>query len=62
MAAALRWWGTVIRLAVRTVIALAANTVGLIVAAVLLDGMSLDVAAFVLPFLGLTKYLDERRD
>jgi len=37
----------VIRLIVRTVIALAANAVGLIVAAVLLDGMSLDVTGFV---------------
>ena len=36
-----------IRLIVRTVIALAANAVGLIVAAVLLDGMSLDVTGFV---------------
>jgi len=37
----------VLRLIVRTVIALAANAVGLIVAAAVLDGMSLDVTGFV---------------
>ena len=37
----------VIRLLVRTAIALVANAVGLIVAATLLDGMSLDVTGFV---------------
>jgi putative membrane protein len=37
----------VIRLIVRTVIALAANAVGLIVAAGVLEGMSLDVTGFV---------------
>ena len=36
-----------IRLLVRTAIALVANAVGLIVAATLLDGMSLDVTGFV---------------
>lgn len=36
-----------IRLLVRTLIALAANAVGLLVAATLLDGMSLDVTGFV---------------
>jgi len=37
----------VIRLLVRTLIALAANAVGLIVAAALLDGMSLNATGFV---------------
>jgi uncharacterized membrane protein YvlD (DUF360 family) len=37
----------VIRLLVRTAVALAANAVGLIVAAALLDGMDLDVTSFV---------------
>ena len=81
-----------IRLLVRTLVALAANAVGLIVAAALLDGVRLNatgfitalvvftivsrsccpswrassggadrLAAFVLPFLGLRKYLEERR-
>ncbi|MGH3137162.1 MAG: hypothetical protein ACRDPV_11790 [Gaiellaceae bacterium] len=36
-----------IRLIVRTVIALAANAVGLIVAAALLDGMTLNVSGFI---------------
>jgi putative membrane protein len=38
----------VIRLLFRMVIALASNAVGLLVAAVLLDGMSLDVTGFVI--------------
>jgi uncharacterized membrane protein YvlD (DUF360 family) len=38
----------VIRLLVRTAVALAANAIGLIVAASVLDGMELDWAAFVL--------------
>jgi len=38
----------VIRLIVRTAVALAANAVGLIVAAALLDGMSLDVTGFLI--------------
>jgi putative membrane protein len=38
----------VIRLLVRTVIALASNAVGLIVAAAVLDGMSLDATGFVI--------------
>jgi putative membrane protein len=38
----------VIRLLVRTAIALAANAVGLIVAAALLDGVSLDAGGFLL--------------
>jgi uncharacterized membrane protein YvlD (DUF360 family) len=37
----------VIRLIVRTAIAVAANAVGLIVAAALLDGMDLDVTSFI---------------
>jgi len=37
----------VIRLIVRTVIALAANAVGLLVAAALLDGMKLNVTGFI---------------
>ena len=37
-----------IRLIVRTAVALAANAVGLIVAAALLDGMSLDVTGFLI--------------
>lgn len=36
-----------IRLIVRTIVALVANAVGLIVAAALLDGMTLDVTGFV---------------
>jgi uncharacterized membrane protein YvlD (DUF360 family) len=38
----------VIRLIVRTAVALAANALGLIVAAALLDGMDLDLASFIL--------------
>jgi putative membrane protein len=38
----------VIRLLVRTVIALVSNAVGLLVAAAVLDGMSLDVTGFLL--------------
>jgi len=38
----------VIRLVVRTLVALVANAVGLIVAAALLDGMTLDVTGFVI--------------
>jgi len=38
----------VIRLVVRTIVALAANAVGLIVAAAVLDDMELDVGGFVL--------------
>jgi uncharacterized membrane protein YvlD (DUF360 family) len=38
----------VIRLIVRTAVALAANALGLIVAAALLDGMDLDVTSFIL--------------
>jgi hypothetical protein len=38
----------VIRLIVRTIVALAANAVGLIVAAAVLDDMELDVGGFVL--------------
>jgi uncharacterized membrane protein YvlD (DUF360 family) len=38
----------VIRLIVRTAVAVAANAVGLIVAAAVLDGMQLNVASFVL--------------
>ena len=37
-----------IRLVVRTLVALVANAVGLIVAAALLDGMTLDVTGFVI--------------
>jgi uncharacterized membrane protein YvlD (DUF360 family) len=37
----------VIRLVVRTLIAVAANAVGLIVAASVLDGMEIDVASFI---------------
>jgi uncharacterized membrane protein YvlD (DUF360 family) len=38
----------VIRLIVRTAVALAANALGLIVAAAVLDGMDLDLASFIL--------------
>jgi uncharacterized membrane protein YvlD (DUF360 family) len=40
--------GAMIRLIVRTAVLLAANAVGLIVAAALLDGVSLDVTGFVI--------------
>jgi uncharacterized membrane protein YvlD (DUF360 family) len=40
--------GAVIRLIVRTAIALLANAVGLIVAAALLDGMSLNATGFII--------------
>jgi len=38
----------VIRLIVRTAVAVAANAVGLIVAALVLDGMDIDVASFII--------------
>ena len=44
----------VIRLIVRTVIALAGNAIGLIVASLVFSGL----AVFILPYLGLKKYLE----
>lgn len=43
-----------IRLVVRTVVALLANAIGLIVAAALLDGMSLDAGGFVVAVIVFT--------
>jgi putative membrane protein len=69
----------VIRFILRTVVAIAATGVGLLVAALLLDGLKIDgvvtwiaatlivwlgalLATWILPFLGLKKFLDKRRD
>ena len=68
-----------IRFVFRTAVAIVATGIGLIVAALILDGLEIDgivtliaatfivwlaaiLAAWILPFLGLKKFLDNRRD
>ena len=68
-----------IRFLVRTAVAIVATGIGLLVAALILDGLRIDgvvtliaatfivwlaaiLATWVLPFLGLKKFLDNRRD
>jgi hypothetical protein len=69
----------VIRFLFRTVVAIIATGIGLLVAALILDGLKIDgimtliaatfivwlaaiLATWILPFLGLKKFLDNRRD
>jgi uncharacterized membrane protein YvlD (DUF360 family) len=69
----------VIRFLLRTAVAIVATGIGLLIAALLLDGLEIDgvvtwiaatfivwlaaiLATWVLPFLGLKKFLDHRRD
>jgi len=69
----------VIRFVFRTAVAIVATGIGLLVAALILDGLRIDgvvtwiaatfivwlaaiLATWVLPFLGLKKFLDHRRD
>ena len=68
-----------IRFLFRTAVAIVATGIGLLVAALILDGLSIDgvvtliaatfivwlaaiLATLILPFLGLRKFLDNRRD
>ena len=68
-----------IRFLFRTAVAIVATGIGLLVAALILDGLRIDgvvtliaatfiiwlaaiLATWVLPFLGLKKFLDNRRD
>ena len=68
-----------IRFVFRTAVAIVATGIGLIVAALILDGLRIDgivtliaatfivwlaaiLATWILPFLGLKKFVDNRRD
>ena len=68
-----------IRFVFRTAVAIVATGIGLIVAALILDGLEIDgivtliaatfivwlaaiLATWILPFLGLKKFVDNRRD
>ena len=68
-----------IRSLFRTAVAIVATGIGLLVAALILDGLKIDgvvtlvaatfivwlaaiLASWILPFLGLKKFLDNRRD